>query len=322
MPLWPAGSILSVVALAATAVTVGGCGDWARHPFFDRAARGRGMLTFAHRGGGGLGPEATLPLLVAADRDLGAVVEFDVHRSRDGRLVVIHDDTVDRTTNGTGRVADLTFAELGALDAGYCATPGQGDGTDASAACKAPARTGNYPFRGMGYRIPAFEEVLAALPLTAFLAIEVKAEGFEAEFAARLRASGRLANVVVGSEYDDVAVRLKDLLPEVAHFYPKSAATCLALAAKASFGYPCPEYDLFAAPLEGAGLALDTSDVLDTAHDRGIGVVYWTINDEPTIKRLFYLGADGIFTDYPDRAERVKARLAPTPAAARSEAKP
>ena len=296
--------------LGASAATTG-CADRPRHPFFDRvAARGAGPVVFAHRGGGGLGPEATLPTLLAAHATWGMVVEFDVHRSRDGQLVVIHDDTVDRTTDGHGAVAGLTWAELGGLDAGFCATPGEGDGTDARGDCHDPAAAAGFPFRGKGYRIPSLDQVLAALPQEAFFGVEAKAGGFEEQLAATLRASGRLEHLVVGSEFDDVSVRLKDLLPEVAHYMPKAAATCFALSAKASYGYPCPEYEIFASPLSGAGLALDTPAVLQAAHHRGVAVVYWTINDGPTLDHLFGLGADGVFSDYPDRAQRARDRLA------------
>ncbi len=295
------GFAAAMVALAS------GCGDRTRHPFFDRV--GEAPVIFAHRGGGGLGPEATLPVLLAAHTDLHAVVEFDVHRSRDGRLVVIHDETVDRTTNGTGRVVDLDLASLQALDAGHCALPGQGDGTAAPALCREPTAAARFVFRGRGYRIPTLAEVLAALPAEAFLSIEAKGAGFEAELASALRTSGRLHRLVIGAEDDDVAARLKDRLPEAAHFHPRAAATCLALASKAAFGYSCPAYEVFASPLEGAGLRLDTAGMLSTAHRRGIAVVYWTVNDEATLERLFRLGADGVYTDYPDRARRVRDRL-------------
>ena len=106
-----------------------------------------------------------------------------------------------------------------------------------------------------------------------------------------------------------MAERLKEQLPEVPHYMPRAAATCFALSAKASFGYPCPEYDLFASPLQGAGLALDTRGVLDAAHRLGVVVVYWTINDQATAERLFRLGADGVFSDYPDRAQAARDRF-------------
>ena len=287
------------------------CSDPEPHAFFRQGAVERRPFVFAHRGGGGLLPENTLPtFLESLRRDPLTVIEFDVHRSRDGVLVIIHDDDVARTTNGQGRVADLTLAELQQLDAGFCATPGVGDGTAPRGTCDPAGSAATYPHRGMGVRIPTLDQVLAALPMDAFLSVEVKQEGIERQFADTMRASGRLGRLATGAENDDIAVRVRDLLPEAAHFLPKGAATCLALAAKLRLKYPdCPRYDLFASPLTGAGLALDTSAVVDTAHGYGAQVIYWTINESAEIERLFRMGADGVFTDYPDRARDVAERL-------------
>ena len=164
-------------------------------------------MILAHRGGGGIEPEATVPTMVGTYmRNPAVVIEFDVHKSRDGEIVVMHDATVDRTTNGTGRVSDLTLTELKALDAGYCATPNQGNGTAETGQCHAADAAG-FPFRGMGYQVPTLQEVLAALPDEAFLSIELKQSGTEREVADLLRASGRLAKMIVGAEFDDMAAR-------------------------------------------------------------------------------------------------------------------
>jgi glycerophosphoryl diester phosphodiesterase len=302
----PRLALLALVLLGPSA-----CSDRPLHPFFLEDAARRRPFVFAHRGGGAtLGPEEILPTLLRAQReDPLAVVEFDLHRSRDGYLVVIHDDTVDRTTNGHGRVEDLTLAELRALDAGYCFREGVGDGTAEGAACR-EGNPADFPRRGKGDHIATFDEVLAALPADAWVSIEVKTPGIEREFAAAVRASGRASRMITGSEDDDVAVRLKDLLPELPHYHPRGAATCLALAAKLHLDYPdCPQYQAFASPLEGAGLALDTRAVLDMAHRQGATVIYWTINEEEEMKRLLRLGADGLFTDKPDVARRVVEEL-------------
>ncbi len=298
-------------ALAISWLVVGACSRPGLHPFFTADEEHRRPFIFAHRGGGGITPEETLPTLLAAyRRDPLAIVEFDIHRTRDGHLVVNHDDTVDRTTDGTGRIADLTLAECKALDAGHCARPGVGDGTAPAAECRGGSDPASFPFRARGFQIAALSEVLAALPAEAFVSIEVKAPGYERQAAEAMRASGRLDRLITGSENDDVGVRLKDLLPEVAHYLPRSAATCLALAAKLKLDYPaCPRYQAFASPLSGAGLALDTRGVLRASHDQGVAVIYWTINDEAEMERLFRLGADGIFTDYPDRARVIVDRL-------------
>jgi len=103
----------------------------------------------AHRGGSGLAPENTLEAFRSAVDDWGAdILEMDVRLSADGHVVVIHDETVDRTTNGSGAVGALTLEELRALDAGWRFT-------DPSGATS---------FRGRGARLPTFDEVLDAFP--------------------------------------------------------------------------------------------------------------------------------------------------------------
>lgn len=283
------------------------CDDRPLHPFF-RAQPS--PLIFAHRFGGGVEPEETIPtMLNVHQRNPAAVLEFDVHASADGTLVVIHDATVERTTNGTGNVRDMTLAQLQALDAGYCATPNVGNGTAERGDCHAadPAR---FPFRGQGFQIPTLTQVLAALPTGAYFSVEAKASGIEQRVADMLRAQGRLDHLIAGAEADDMAARMQAALPEVPGYFPTGAAKCLALSAKAGWDYPaCPHFDCFASPLSGAGLALDTPGILSHAHDDGVAVVYWTINDPPTMERLFRLGADGIYTDYPDAAREIVARL-------------
>jgi glycerophosphoryl diester phosphodiesterase len=294
-----------------SALALGACSDRKMHPFFLTGPDSRRPFVMAHRGGGGFEPEATIPTFLAnARRDPQAVIEFDVHRTRDGHLVVIHDAKVDRTTNGQGRVAELTLAELQALDAGHCASPGRGNGTTGGEECRTSTDPALFPFRGKGYQIPTLDELLQKLPAETFISVEVKAAGFERQVADALRASGRLERLVVGAEEDDVAVRMKDLLPQVAHYYPRGGGTCVALSAKLRIGYPaCPEYNALAAPLSAAGLALDRHEVIEAAHARGVAVLYWTIQEEAVMERLLRLGADGIITDYPDRARAVIDRL-------------
>jgi glycerophosphoryl diester phosphodiesterase len=119
--------------------------------------------------------------------------------------------------------------------------------------------------------------------------------------------------MIVGAEFDDMAMRIRDELPEVAGYLPTNAGKCFALAAKAGVSYAaCPVYAVFASPLSAAGLSLDTRDLIDRAHQEGMAVVYWTINDQPTMARLFKLGADGIYTDYPDQAATVLSQLRTT----------
>jgi glycerophosphoryl diester phosphodiesterase len=266
-------------------------------------------IVFAHRGGSGEAPENTLRAMqaaLAANPDVA--IELDVRRSRDGHLVIIHDATVDRTTDGTGKVAELTLAELRRLDAGHCATPGVGRGTASPRACKdvPPGEPRlSFPFRGQGYRIPTLAEVLAGLPTGTLIGVEVKAPGFEAAVAELLRKSGRQGRLMVGSGQDEVAARLRALLPEVPQYFPRSAGVRFAAAAKFTNGALArPDYQVFAVPLKGAGLRLDTAGMIRAAHAAGVMIAFWTINDPAEMDRLVRLGADGIITDYPGRADR------------------
>jgi glycerophosphoryl diester phosphodiesterase len=265
-------------------------------------------IIFAHRGGSGEAPESTLPAMLAvAARFPDAAIELDVRASRDGHIVVIHDGSVDRTTNGKGAVTEKTLAELQALDAGYCATPGRGTGTARRGRCDGPAE--EFPFRGKGYRIPTLAEVLAALPPRTLLGIEVKAAGFEEPLARMLRGSGRLPRLAIGSENREVADRLRALLPEAAYFFPKWPAVRFALAAKLGGRLARPQYDVLVTPRSVVGLRLDGADVLGTAARRGLLVAYFTVNREEDMERLLRAGAGALITDYPTRAQGVLERL-------------
>src|SRR5262245_35099365 len=170
-----------------------------RHPFLEGL---RPTLHIAHRGGALLAPENTLPAFRAAvERWRTDMLELDLHATRDGELVVSHDPTVQRCTDGDGRIADQTFAELQRLDAGFHFSSDGG---------------GTHPFRGQGLRIPTFREVLRAFPGLR-LNVEVKAEapGVESAVANLLRSEAAERRVCLGSELDPLAERLAEAAPDV-----------------------------------------------------------------------------------------------------------
>jgi glycerophosphoryl diester phosphodiesterase len=272
----------------------------------------RRPIIFAHRGGAGEAPESTLQAMQSAiARDPKVAIELDLRESKDGYLVVIHDGTVDRTTDGQGAVEAMTLAQLKALDAAHCATPGVGRGTAPPETCRAsPPAT--FPLRGKGYRIPTLDEVFEALPPTTLIAIEVKAAGFEEAVARRVRRSGRIGRLIVGSSLDGAAGRLSELLPEVPHYFPRWAAVRLAASVKVSNGnLSRPAYQVLATPRAGMGLRMDTPGMLRVAHELGVMVLFWTIDDPAEMRELVRLGADGIITDFPARARETLA--APPP---------
>lgn len=235
-------------------------------------------LNIAHRGGGRLRPEATLPAFEHALSVGADVIEFDVHASLDGVVVAIHDDTVDRTTDGTGSVSDMTLAELRMLDAGYAFTPDNGQ---------------TFPYRGMGIQIPTLDEVLEAFPDQYYL-IEIKQyePSIVPNVLAILEAHAVLDRVVLASfqqvTIDAVRAAHPELLtamtlPEMVEFSSASEQP----------GYRPP------APFVQAPWDVVDQPLVDFAHSLGLKVHPWTVNSEPVMHDLIALGVDGIMTDDP-----------------------
>ncbi len=256
-----------------------------RHPYLEGL---RPTLHIAHRGGALLAPENTLAAFRAAvERWQTDVLELDVHASRDGELVVSHDPTVQRCTDGHGRIAEHTLEELQRLDAGFHFSPDGG-------------RT--FPFRGQGVRLPTLREVLRAFPGTR-LNVEVKTEapGIEAAVARLLRTEGAVNRVCLGSELDPLGERLVEAALEVCAFYPRDALTSLVLAIKSGEAPPDdPRFQVLDMPLDYGEVRLVDAPFLEATTRMGRWVNVWTIDDPATMQALAALGVGGIMTDRPD----------------------
>ena len=249
-------------------------------------------LVIAHQGGEGLRPSNTMAAFEHA-AELGVdMLEMDIHSTQDGVLVVIHDATVDRTTDGSGAVLDFTFEELQTLDAGYH-WPTLGDHPQA----------GEYPYRGQGITIPALEEVFQAFPDYP-MTIEIKqAEpSITQPFCDLLRDYDMTDQVIVPSFHDEVTLEFREVCPEVA-----TAGTEAEIREfyTLSFRGELEGYEPFAAafqvPESYGGLPITTPQFVADAQSFGIEIQVWTINEVEDMERLIELGVDGIMTDYPDR---------------------
>ena len=261
-----------------------------RHPFLEGL---RPTLHIAHRGGALLAPENTLAAFRAAvERWHTDMLELDLHATRDGELVVSHDPTLQRCTDGHGRIADHTLAELERLDAGFHFTLDGG-------------RT--HPFRGQGVGIPTFREVLRAFPGVR-LNVEVKAEaqGVEKTVAELIRSEGAVRRVCLGSELDPLGERLVEAAPEVCAFYPRDALTQLVLAIKSGAEPPDdPRYQVLDMPLDYGEVRLVDAPFVEATTRLGRWVNVWTIDDPATMRALVAIGVGGIMTDRPDLLREV-----------------
>lgn len=248
-----------------------------------------GTLVIGHRGAAGAAPENTLPSLRTALEDGVDALEFDLQCSADGRLVVHHDDTVDRTTEGSGPVASLTLAELRELDAGWAFTPDRG---------------ASFPFRGQGVRIPTLEEALEVtgeLPVVA----EVKSVAAGRALAAWLgeHPDGRKRMIVGGFDREAVA-------PAAARArwrcgYRRQLAPYVLLGKLGLGRLAVPDVDAAMVPERERLLRIVTRRFVRQCHRDGIGVHVWTVNRPDRVRALLDIGVDGLISDVPARVRRV-----------------
>lgn len=265
-----------------------------------------GIACFAHRGGAALWPENTLESFRGGLAAGCGWIETDVHMTRDGEIVTFHDHGLRRTTNGRGRIRDLSLAELRQLDAGYNFSP---DGR-------------SFPFRGKGITVPTLAELVELDP-TARINVEIKQlqPSMVAALWRFINERGLHDRMLVASESADTVREFRNLARgTVATSAGKREAFAFWLAARAGLIDRLPiEYDALQVPIGFRGLAVVTPAFVEAAHRRGLQVHVWTIDSLAQMKWLIDVEVDGIMTDHPDRlAELLRERglmpaLEPTP---------
>jgi len=267
-----------------------------RHPYFDVPV----PTVIGHRGASGELPENTLAAFARALERGAAILESDVHVTADGALVLIHDDVLERTTDGRGRIEDWTLAAIRALDAGHRFSP---------------AGDGHFPFRGQGLRIPTLEEAFDAFP-GARWNLELKQGRPELIEGAvdQVRRAGLEERVLLAAAEDDVMHALRAHLAKTGArpAVGASAGDVLRFVRAALAGEPPPPGPMaLQVPPDFGGRALVTRAFVEHAHRHDIVVHVWTVNEPPEMERLLDLSVDGIMSDFPGRvAEVVAARRA------------
>ncbi|WXG42339.1 MAG: glycerophosphodiester phosphodiesterase family protein [Candidatus Freyarchaeum deiterrae] len=217
-------------------------------------------LLIAHRGASFYEPENTLKAIKRA-LDFGVDgVEIDVRSSIEGNIVVFHDDTVDRTTNGTGKLRDMSLLEIRSLDA------------------------------GKGEKIPLLEEVLELVKGKALLVIELKIAGIEERVLEIVEKYDMLDNVLVTSFIHRSVKRVKELNPEVKTgvIFRGAPINPSRLALDAGAENLCAFHGYI------------TWEMVEEVHEHGLKIYAWTVDEPPTIENLIMLGVDGVVTNKPD----------------------
>lgn len=259
------------------------------HPFIQEPVH-----FFAHRGGAKTWPENTLfAFEQCVSRWPSILLETDAHMTADGELVLIHDETVDRTTNGTGSIGSLTLAQIKALDAGYRFTPDRGE---------------TFPYRGQGITVPTLREALTAFPHQRF-SIELKQPG-------AVRAVGPAMEIihackaedrVILAGFDDAIVRaVKQQAPGMATMYAAYGTQKLLTALRdGDWEAYAPEHEMLSLGTSIIASANLTPDEIRAIQAKGIAFVVWTVQDVEDMQRLMEVPVDGIMTDYPFRLAEV-----------------
>lgn len=252
-------------------------------------------LVMAHQGGNGLWPDNTLYAFEQAVALGVDVLELDIHSTADDVLVVIHDGTVDRTTDGSGAVHDLTLAEIKALDAGYNWSADDGQ---------------TFPYRGQGVTVPTLEELFVAFPgMPMNIEIKQAEPSIAAPLCRLIRDYGKADEVLVVSFHEEATKEFRRECPEVVTGTTQNEVIALFALSKLFLeGVYSPAAGALQVPEYRSGLHVLTPRFVDAAHKRGLQVHAWTIDEEADMRRLTDLGVDGIITNYPDRLRRVLGR--------------
>jgi len=241
----------------------------------------------AHRGASGDYPENTLPAFGAACTMGAPYFELDVHITRDGEIVVIHDDNLRRVAAHDGLIREMTMAELATVDAGRNFTRDGGRG---------------FPFRGQGIRVPSLAEVFAAFPHQRFI-LEIKQTSHHlvpAMLAVIDRAKMR-RRVLIASEHQEPIDEFRALAPGIPTNLPAREVGLFMM----SLGPRAQSYvargEALQIPPEHQSWKLVSAESVATAHRIGIELQVWTVNGAAEMCEMLALGVDGILTDYPAR---------------------
>jgi glycerophosphoryl diester phosphodiesterase len=241
------------------------------------------MLKIAHRGASGYAPENTMAAFRLAAEMGAKFIETDLQLTRDAKIVAMHDATVDRTTNGRGRISKMSLVELRGLDAGvkFLSVDGK-----------------SYK----GERVPTLDEILQfarTADVTFYLEMkESQGWGFEQSLVGALRRADAMNRVVIMSFDADVLATVRRIEPALATGFLCEKPTTQLIEKAVALGVKqfLPRADRI------------SPELIAAAHRVNLPVVVWTVNEIEDMQAVIALGVDGIISDYPDRLTGVEGR--------------
>ncbi len=239
----------------------------------------------AHRGDSANFPENTLDAFLSAAKLKIDVIETDVHLTKDKKLVIWHDPTLERNTNGKGTIESHTLDELKKLDAGYTFTKDGGK---------------TFPFRAKGVRMCTLDEALKACPDERFnIDLKSKEPEIVDEFISIIRQNHAENRVCGASFHLSNLKKLRKKAPDIL-----TSITTVEVIPKVLFralysNKPFKRKTIFQVPVEQGPIKVITKDFVEKMHKKDAVIMVWTINDEDEMERLFSLGVDTIMTDNP-----------------------
>jgi glycerophosphoryl diester phosphodiesterase len=244
------------------------------------------MLNIAHRGGSLEAPENTLYAFERALQAGADALEMDIHQLADGKLFVLHDETLERTTNGSGPAAEKTLAELKTLDAACNWNPGN---------LREP------PLRGTGIQIPSLEEVFQKFPgVPLFIEIKPAHTEMVAELGRLLEKYDRWDETIVGSFHQEILKPFRKQFPQALTSAGRAEVKRFFLLQRIGLaGLIRPPVHSFQIPERSGSHDLLSRGMRKALRRQGMDLHVWTVNEEPDMRRVIGLSVQGIITDRP-----------------------